>query len=294
MSQPTSSETIAPRNETETRRFLRRFLRRKTVAIGLGILTIFVLLAVLAPWIAPYSPYKLSIINRLKPPSDVHWFGTDEFGRDVFSRTIYAGRLSLLVGASVVVLSTLIGVTLGLLAGFFQKLDAPIARLIDAMMAFPDILLAIALVAALGPSLTTVIIALSVVYAPRLARIVRGSTLVIRELPYIEAARALGISTTHIMLRHVLLNLISPILVQATFLFASAMLAEAGLSFLGVGVSPEIPTWGTMISSGRQYVDQADWMTLFPGFAIILSVMSLQIVGDGLRDMLDPRLQKDI
>ncbi|THF49640.1 ABC transporter permease [Allorhizobium terrae] len=294
MSQPLSSETIAPRNETETRRFLRRFLRRKTVAIGLGILTIFVLLAVLAPWIAPYSPYKLSIINRLKPPSDVHWFGTDEFGRDVFSRTIYAGRLSLLVGASVVVLSTLIGVTLGLLAGFFQKLDAPIARLIDAMMAFPDILLAIALVAALGPSLTTVIIALSVVYAPRLARIVRGSTLVIRELPYIEAARALGISTTHIMLRHVLLNLISPILVQATFLFASAMLAEAGLSFLGVGVSPEIPTWGTMISSGRQYVDQADWMTLFPGFAIILSVMSLQIVGDGLRDMLDPRLQKDI
>jgi peptide/nickel transport system permease protein len=294
MSQPLSSETVAPRNETETRRFLRRFLRRKTVAIGLGILTIFVLLAVLAPWIAPYSPYKLSIINRLKPPSDLHWFGTDEFGRDVFSRTIYAGRLSLLVGASVVVLSTLIGVTLGLLAGFFQKLDAPIARLIDAMMAFPDILLAIALVAALGPSLTTVIIALSVVYAPRLARIVRGSTLVIRELPYIEAARALGISTTHIMLRHVLLNLISPILVQATFLFASAMLAEAGLSFLGVGVSPEIPTWGTMISSGRQYVDQADWMTLFPGFAIILSVMSLQIVGDGLRDMLDPRLQKDI
>ncbi|TWD50649.1 peptide/nickel transport system permease protein [Agrobacterium vitis] len=294
MSQPLSSETVAPRNETETRRFLRRFLRRKTVAIGLGILTIFVLLAVLAPWIAPYSPYKLSIINRLKPPSDVHWFGTDEFGRDVFSRTIYAGRLSLLVGASVVVLSTLIGVTLGLLAGFFQKLDAPIARLIDAMMAFPDILLAIALVAALGPSLTTVIIALSVVYAPRLARIVRGSTLVIRELPYIEAAKALGISTTHIMLRHVLLNLISPILVQATFLFASAMLAEAGLSFLGVGVSPEIPTWGTMISSGRQYVDQADWMTLFPGFAIILSVMSLQIVGDGLRDMLDPRLQKDI
>ncbi|OLP46400.1 ABC transporter permease [Rhizobium oryziradicis] len=294
MTQPLSSETVAPRSETETRRFLRRFLRRKTVAIGLCILTIFVLLAVLAPWIAPYSPYKLSIINRLKPPSDIHWFGTDEFGRDVFSRTIYAGRLSLLVGASVVALSTLIGVTLGLLAGFFQKLDAPIARLIDAMMAFPDILLAIALVAALGPSLTTVIVALSVVYAPRLARIVRASTLVIRELPYVEAARALGISTFHIMMRHVLLNLISPILVQATFLFASAMLAEAGLSFLGVGVSPEIPTWGTMISSGRQYVDQADWMTLFPGFAIILSVMSLQIVGDGLRDMLDPRLQKDI
>lgn len=212
----------------------------------------------------------------------------------MFSRTIYAGRLSLLVGAAVVALSSIIGITLGLLAGFFQKLDTPIARLIDAMMAFPDILLAIALVAALGPSLTTVIIALAVVYSPRLARIVRASTLVIRELPYVEAARALGISTFHIMTRHVLRNLVSPILVQCTFLFASAMLAEAGLSFLGLGVSPEIPTWGTMISAGRQYIGQADWMTYFPGFAIILSVLSLQMVGDGLRDMLDPRLRRDL
>ncbi|WP_332304156.1 ABC transporter permease [Rhizobium sp. GR12] len=274
--------------------FIRRLLKRKTVAAGLIVLFVFVLLAVFAPMIAPYSPSKLSIVNRLKPPSELYWFGTDEFGRDVFSRTIYAGRLSLLVGAAVVVLSSVIGITLGLLAGFFQKLDTPIARLIDAMMAFPDILLAIALVAALGPSLTTVIIALSVVYSPRLARIVRASTLVIRELPYVEAAKALGISTFHIMTRHVLRNLISPILVQCTFLFASAMLAEAGLSFLGLGVSPEIPTWGTMISAGRQYIGQADWMTYFPGFAIILSVLSLQMVGDGLRDMLDPRLRRDL
>ncbi|MGC4389299.1 MULTISPECIES: ABC transporter permease [unclassified Agrobacterium] len=274
--------------------FIRRLLKRKTVAAGLIVLLVFVLLAVFAPMIAPYSPSKLSIVNRLKPPSELYWFGTDEFGRDVFSRTIFAGRLSLLVGAAVVALSALIGITLGLLAGFFQKLDTPIARLIDAMMAFPDILLAIALVAALGPSLTTVIIALSVVYSPRLARIVRASTLVIRELPYVEAAKALGISTFHIMTRHVLRNLISPILVQCTFLFASAMLAEAGLSFLGLGVSPEIPTWGTMISAGRQYIGQADWMTYFPGFAIILSVLSLQMVGDGLRDMLDPRLRRDL
>ncbi|MDR6586982.1 ABC transporter permease [Agrobacterium tumefaciens] len=274
--------------------FIRRLLKRKTVAAGLIVLLIFVLLAVFAPMIAPYSPSKLSIVNRLKPPSELYWFGTDEFGRDVFSRTIYAGRLSLLVGAAVVALSALIGITLGLLAGFFQKLDTPIARLIDAMMAFPDILLAIALVAALGPSLTTVIIALAVVYSPRLARIVRASTLVIRELPYVEAAKALGISTFHIMTRHVLRNLVSPILVQCTFLFASAMLAEAGLSFLGLGVSPEIPTWGTMISAGRQYIGQADWMTYFPGFAIILSVLSLQMVGDGLRDMLDPRLRRDL
>ncbi|OOO32998.1 ABC transporter permease [Agrobacterium sp. YIC 4121] len=286
--------STAPPARNPTVLFIRRLVKRKTVAAGLIVLLVFVLLAVFAPMIAPYSPSKLSIVNRLKPPSELYWFGTDEFGRDVFSRTIYAGRLSLLVGAAVVALSALIGITLGLLAGFFQKLDTPIARLIDAMMAFPDILLAIALVAALGPSLTTVIIALAVVYSPRLTRIVRASTLVIRELPYVEAAKALGISTFHIMTRHVLRNLVSPILVQCTFLFASAMLAEAGLSFLGLGVSPEIPTWGTMISAGRQYIGQADWMTYFPGFAIILSVLSLQMVGDGLRDMLDPRLRRDL
>ncbi|MFB8343933.1 ABC transporter permease [Brucella cytisi] len=286
--------TTTQKAPSERALFIRRLFKRKTVAVGIIVLAVFAFLALLAPWIAPYSPSKLSIINRLKPPSEMFWFGTDEFGRDVFSRTIYAGRLSLMVGAAVVVLSAIIGVTLGLLAGFFQRLDTPIARLIDAMMAFPDILLAIALVAALGPSLATVIVALSIVYAPRLARIVRASTLVIRELPYVEAAQSLGISTFHIMTRHVLRNLISPIIVQCTFLFASAMLAEAGLSFLGLGVSPEIPTWGTMIAAGRQYIGQADWMTYFPGFAIILSVLSLQMVGDGLRDMLDPRLRRDL
>jgi len=286
--------TTTPKAPSERALFIRRLFKRKTVAAGIIVLAVFAILALLAPWIAPYSPSKLSIVNRRKPPGEMFWFGTDEFGRDVFSRTIYAGRLSLMVGAAVVVLSAIIGVTLGLLAGFFQRLDTPIARLIDAMMAFPDILLAIALVAALGPSLATVIVALSVVYSPRLARIVRASTLVIRELPYVEAAQALGISTFHIMTRHVLRNLVSPIIVQCTFLFASAMLAEAGLSFLGLGVSPEIPTWGTMIAAGRQYIGQADWMTYFPGFAIILSVLSLQMVGDGLRDMLDPRLRRDL
>ncbi|MET3601388.1 ABC transporter permease [Martelella mangrovi] len=279
---------------SERAKFIRQLLKRKSVAFGLAVLLIFVALAALAPWITPHSAYKLSIANRLTPPGAEYWFGTDEFGRDVFARTLFAGRLSLLVGAAVVALSTIIGVTLGLIAGFFKSLDTPIARLIDAMMAFPDILLAIALVAALGPSLMTVIVALSIVYAPRLARIVRASTLVLRELPFVEAARSMGISTGHIMTRHVLRNLISPILVQATFLFANAILAEAGLSFLGLGVSPEVPTWGTMIAAGRQYLGAADWMTLFPGLAIILAVLSLQIVGDGLRDMLDPRLKKDL
>jgi peptide/nickel transport system permease protein len=269
-------------------------LRRRTIPLGLAVFAVILALALLAPLVAPYAPNRLSIVNRLKPPSGTYWFGTDEFGRDVFSRTIYAGRLSLLVGASVVTFAALVGVTLGLVAGFFRRVDTPLARIIDAMMAFPDILLAIALVAALGPSLATVIVALGIVYAPRLARIVRASTLVIRELPYVEAARALGVPTWRIMTRHVLRNLLSPILVQATFIFAYAMLAEAGLSFLGVGVSPEIPTWGTMIAAGRQYVGQADWMTLFPGIAIVLAVLSLQMVGDGLRDLLDPRLRKDL
>jgi peptide/nickel transport system permease protein len=274
--------------------FVSRLVTRKTVMVGLLILVIVAALAILAPWIAPYSPSRLSVVNRLKPPSGIYWFGTDEFGRDVFSRTIYAGQLSLLVGASVVAFAAVFGVTLGLVAGFFRRLDTPIARIIDAMMAFPDILLAIALVAALGPSLVTVIVALGIVYTPRLARIVRASTLVIRELPYVEAARALGVPTWRIMSRHVLRNLVSPILVQGTFIFAYAMLAEAGLSFLGLGVSPEVPTWGTMIAAGRQYIGQADWMTLFPGIAIILSVLSLQMVGDGFRDLLDPRLRKDL
>ncbi|KFG67867.1 ABC transporter permease [Microvirga sp. BSC39] len=274
--------------------FVSRLVTRKTVMVGLLILVIVATLAILAPLIAPYSPSRLSVVNRLKSPSGIYWFGTDEFGRDVFSRTIYAGRLSLLVGASVVTFAAVFGVTLGLVAGFFRRLDTPIARIIDAMMAFPDILLAIALVAALGPSLFTVIVALGIVYTPRLARIVRASTLVIRELPYVEAARALGVPTWRIMSRHVLRNLVSPILVQGTFIFAYAMLAEAGLSFLGLGVSPEVPTWGTMIAAGRQYIGQADWMTLFPGIAIILSVLSLQMVGDGFRDLLDPRLRKDL
>jgi peptide/nickel transport system permease protein len=267
---------------------------RPTVVIGLLVLMLIVVAAIAAPWISPHDPYRLSIANRLKPPSGRFWFGTDEFGYDIFSRMLVAGRLSLLVGFGVVCLSTLIGVILGLIAGFNRRADTVLSRVVDAMMAFPDVLLAIALMAALGPSVINVIIALAIVYTPRIARIVRASTLVIRELPYVEAARALGVSTARILVVHVLRNLVSPIVVQATFVFAYAMLAEAGLSFLGVGVSPEIPTWGTMIAAGRQFIGRADWMILFPGLAIVLAVLSLQMIGDGLRDALDPRLSKDI
>jgi peptide/nickel transport system permease protein len=272
---------------------LRRLFRNKATLVGAIILVVVVLAAMLAPWIAPYAPNKLSIVNKLKPPSGAHVFGTDEFGRDILSRAIFAGRISLLVSLGVVCISTVAGVILGVAAGFFRALDGPISRLVDAMMSFPDILLAIALVAALGPSVSTVILALGITYAPRLARIVRGSTLVLRELPYIEAAIAMGLPTWQILLRHVLLNLASPILVQATFVFASAMLAEASLSFLGVGVSTDMPTWGTMLASGREYMDNAPWLMVFPGLAIVFSVLSLQLLGDGLRDLVDPRLAKE-
>ncbi|PWJ88977.1 peptide/nickel transport system permease protein [Mesorhizobium loti] len=273
---------------------LSRLLGRPTSAAGIAVLVIIVLAAILAPVIAPYAPSKLSIASRLHPPSLDHLFGTDDLGRDVFTRMLYAARTSLSVGFAVVIFSSIIGTILGLTSGYFKRLDAPVSRLIDAMMAFPDILLAIALVAALGATAVNLVIALGIVYAPRLARVVRASTLVIRELPYVEAARALGVPTPIILIRHVLRNVTSPLLVQGTFIFANAILAEAGLSFLGVGISPDIPTWGTMIATGRQYMDQAPWVMMFPGAAIVVTVLSLQLVGDGLRDLLDPRLAKDI
>ena len=257
-------------------------------------LVIVVAMAVAAPLVTPFDPAALAVRDRMQGPSLVHLFGTDHLGRDMFSRVVYAGRTSLAVGFAVVVFASVIGVVLGLAAGFFRRLDAPVSRLLDAMMAFPDILLAIALVAALGASAVNVVVALGTVYAPRLARVIRASTLVIRELPYVEAARALGVPTRTILTRHVLRNVTSPLLVQATFIFANAILAEAGLSFLGVGISPDIPTWGTMISVGRQYLEQAPWIMWFPGAAIVVAVLSLQLVGDGLRDFLDPRLAKDV
>ena len=269
-----------------------KLFRRRLVLAGALILAGVALLALFAPWITPYDPMALKILDRLQSPRATHWFGTDELGRDVFSRVVFGARYSLMIGALVVLISMLCGVLLGLAAGFFRRLDGPIMRLVDAMMSFPDILLAIALVAVLGASMTNVILALAIVYTPRVARVVRASTLVVRELLFIEAARAIGISTWRILFIHVLQNIASPILVQATFIFAYAVLAEAGLSFLGVGVPPVLPTWGSMISSGQQFSHQAFWLVVFPGIAIILSALSLQMVGDGFRDLLDPKLRK--
>jgi peptide/nickel transport system permease protein len=282
----------APSSRGPTAALLRKLFGRKIVLVGAAVIAVMALAAVAAPWITPYDPMALKVLDRLQSPRTAHWFGTDELGRDVFSRVVFGARYSLMISALVVVISVAAGVLLGLAAGFFRRLDAPLMRVVDAMMSFPDILLAIALVAALGASMTNVVIALAIVYTPRVARVVRASALVVRELLFIEAARALGLSTWRILFIHVLQNITSPILVQATFIFAYAILAEAGLSFLGVGVPPALPTWGTMIASSQQYADHAIWLALFPGIAIVLSALSLQMVGDGFRDLLDPKLRK--
>src|SRR6202795_468488 len=273
---------------------VRKLFRRKLVLAGAAILAGVTLLALLAPWGAPHEARGRKVGARIESPRLAHWFGPDELGRDVFSRVVFGARYSLMIGALVVLISVTGGGLLGLPAGFFRRLDGPIMRFVDAMMSFPDILLAIALVAVLGASMTNVILALAIVYTPRVARVVRASTLVVRELLFIEAARALGVSTWRILFIHILNNIASPILVQATFIFAYAVLAEAGLSFLGVGVPPELPTWGTMIASGQQFSHQAFWLVVFPGVAIVLSALSLQMVGDGFRDLLDPKLRKAI
>src|SRR5215471_7672191 len=261
----------APPSRGPTATLLRKLFGRKIVLVGAAVIAVMALAAVAAPWITPYDPMALKVLDRLQSPRAAHWFGTDELGRDVFSRVVFGARYSLMISGLVVVSSVAAGVLIGLAAGFFRRLDAPLMRVVDAMMSFPDILLAIALVAVLG-----------------------ASTLVVRELLFIEAARALGISTWRILFIHVLQNITSPILVQATFIFAYAILAEAGLSFLGVGVPPALPTWGTMIASSQQYADHAIWLALFPGIAIVLSALSLQMVGDGFRDLLDPRLRKTL
>ena len=273
---------------------LQKLFRRRIVLIAALVLLAVVLIAMAAQWVTPYDPNDTAVSQRLSAPTGAHLLGTDELGRDVFSRIAFGGRYSLTIAALTAIGAIVMGSLLGLVAGFFRRLDAPLMRIVDAMMSLPDILLAIALVAILGPSLLNVVLALVLVYTPRVARVVRASTLVVRELLFVEAARAVGVSTWRILLRHILPNLWSPILVQASFIFAYAILAEAALSFLGVGVPPEIPTWGTMVAGSQQYAHQALWIVLFPGLAIILTALSLQLLGDGVRDLLDPRLKKNL
>ena len=271
---------------------LTRLFRRRIVLLSAIVLAAIVVLALGASVFASADPNDTAVLDRLKAPSAEHLLGTDELGRDLYARVVHGARYSLSIAAMTAVGSVVFGTLVGLIAGFFRRLDAPIMRVVDAMMSFPDILLAIALVAILGASLTNVVLALVLVYTPRVARVVRASTLVVRELLFVEAARAIGARTPHILWHHVLPNLLSPILVQGSFIFAYAILAEAGLSFLGVGVPPEIPTWGTMIAGSLEYADKAFWTILTPGIAIVLTALSLQLLGDGVRDLLDPKLKK--
>jgi peptide/nickel transport system permease protein len=270
---------------------LRRLLRHRLALSGFSLLLVVLVGAVFAGVLSRHDPQNMIVADRLQPPSAEHVMGTDDYGRDVFSRVLYGARLSLEVGLAVMLITVLAGVVFGVLSGFYPRLDNAIMRVMDALMAFPAILFAVAIMAALGPKTFNVVIALGVVYAPRTVRIVRASVLSVRELDYIEAARAQAASHLRIMLRHLLPNCLSPLVVQATFNFAYAVLAEASLSFVGAGAPPPTPSWGNILSDGRIYMQRAPWITVFPGLAIIMTVLGLNLAGDGLRDVLDPRMK---
>ena len=282
---------IEPGAPSERWRWLRLLFRRKIALLGAVLVVCNVLVAALAPAIGRWDPQLLDVKARLAAPSATHWFGTDDVGRDVWSRVIYGARLSMIVGVAVVAFSFVAGIVFGLLGGYYRPLDNALMRVMDGLMAFPGIILAIALMASLGPSVMNVIVALGIVYVPRVARIVRGSVLVIRETPYVEAALALGARDLAVLYKHVLPNCLSPVIVQGTFIFAAAVLGEAALSFLGVGVPPQVPSWGNVLAEGRLYLQQAPWLTLFPGAAIMACILGLNLFGDGLRDLLDPKLR---
>jgi peptide/nickel transport system permease protein len=272
-------------------RVLRRLRQHKLFLTGFALFAIVLVMAVFAPLIAPLPPDEIQFRHRFEPPSLEFPMGTDNFGRDLLSRVVYGARLSLEIGFTVVLLTGIFGTAIGAAAGYFRKLDNPLMRVMDALMAFPAILLAVAIAAALGASAVNAVIALAAVYTPRTARIVRASVLVVREMEYVQAARACGATNWRIMRRHILPNSMAPLIVQLTFIFAYAVLAEAILSFLGVGPEPPTPTWGNIVAEGRQYIREAPWITLFPGLAIAMTVLGLNLLGDGLRDALDPRMR---
>lgn len=250
------------------------------------------LAAIFAPLLTSHDPTFLDPGVRLSAPSTDFYLGTDDVGRDVLTRVIYGGRTSLLIGISVTLAAAAFGSLLGLLSGYYPKLDTPIMRTLDGLMAFPSILLAIAIMASLGPSTFNVFMALSFVYTPTIARLVRSTTLVTKQQPYVESARSIGMSDTAILLKYIFPNGISPLIVQCTFVVAYAIISEASLSFLGAGVNPETPTWGNMLRDGQRVLQRAWWLAVFPGCALVATVLSLNLLGDGLRDALDPRARE--
>ena len=281
---------VLPPEASPGQRALRRLSARPTAMVGLGVVVFFVLLAIFAPWVAPYDPIATSWSAIRKAPSAAHWFGTDEIGRDVLSRVIFGARASLLAGVVSVSIAMALGVPIGLLAGYAGRWpDALISRMTDAMLATPFLILAIALAAFLGPSLTNAMIAIGVSATPIFIRLTRASVLSVKVEDYVEAARAVGNSHLRIAVRHVLPNVLPPLIVQATLTVAAAVIAEASLSFLGLGQQPPEPSWGSMLNTAKNYVENAPWMAVWPGLSIFALVLSFNLLGDGLRDALDPR-----
>jgi peptide/nickel transport system permease protein len=279
-----------PRELSPAQRALRRLVRRRGAMVGLIVVVFFVALAIFAPWIAPDDPLATSWGAVRKAPTMAHWFGTDEIGRDVLSRVIWGTRASLLAGLVSVGISLAVGVPLGLVAGYVGGwIDMLISRITDAMLACPFLVLAIALAAFLGPSLTNAMIAIGIAATPIFVRLARAQVLAVKVEDYIEAARAVGNSGLRIALRHVFPNIVAPVIVQATLAIAAAVIAEASLSFLGLGQQPPAPSWGSMLNTAKNYVENAPWMAVWPGLSIFLLVLSFNLLGDGLRDALDPR-----
>lgn len=264
--------------------------RNPTMTAGLVILAVVCVIAITAPLLSRESPTVMRTRERLLPPSAQYWFGSDHFGRDVFARAMYGSRISLTVGFSVAAVALSAGAAVGLAAGYFRRFDAIVMRVMDGIMAIPGLLLAIALVALLGASLQNVIIALTVTATPGISRVVRSSVLTLRSQLYVDAATSIGATLPRILLRHVLPNAWAPIIVLGTFIIPGVMLTEAGLSFLGAGTPPETPSWGNMIAEGRRFIRNAAWMIVFPGVFLSLTVLGVNLLGDGLRDLLDPKL----
>jgi peptide/nickel transport system permease protein len=286
----TIAADVLPRDASPGRRAVRRLARRGSAVFGLVVVVAFVVVAAGAPWIAPYDPVATSWSAIRKAPSAAHWFGTDELGRDVLSRVVYGARASLLAGVVSVLISLALGVPIGLAAGYIGRwIDGLISRITDAMLATPFLILAIALAAFLGPSLTNAMIAIGISATPIFIRLTRAQVLAVKVEDFVEAARAVGNPHWRIALRHVLPNVVPPLIVQATLAIAAAVIAEASLSFLGLGQQPPAPSWGSMLNTAKNYLEQAPWMATWPGLSIFLLVLSFNLLGDGLRDALDPR-----
>jgi len=273
--------------------FRRQFIRNRGGMIGLAIMVTITLIAIFAPLVSPYDPYALSRLDRLQGPSRAHLMGTDDLGRDLLSRIIYGARISMTVGLFTVLIATALGTPAGIVAGYFGgKIDSLIMRVMDVIFSFPAVLLALAITAFLGPNLRNMILALGIVYAPGFSRIVRGPVLAARHLEYVEASRVMGASNARILVHHLLPNIISPLIVTATVTFSFALLAEAALSFLGMGAQPPEASWGVMLSSGRRFMETVPSLAVFPGLAIMITVLASNLLGDALRDVLDPRLRR--